>query len=78
MSAHANSDCKEQEKRAVKIIVTAHARQRFRERVGLSKNACQVQAQIVYDYGFTFSDAEGKAKAYTIHAQEYPVCPSMI
>lgn len=52
------------EVKSPKVIVTAHARKRFRERVGLPKNACQVQAQIVYDYGFTYPDAEGKAKLY--------------
>lgn len=66
MSINTDFNCKEPEQKpkAVAVAVTAHARQRFRERVGLPKNACQVQAQIVYDYGFTHTDAKGEAKEY--------------
>ena len=64
MAINTDVDCTEPELKPQGVAVTAHARLRFRERVGLPKNACQVQAQIVYDYGFTHTDAKGKAKKY--------------
>ncbi len=64
MAINTDVNCTEPELKPQPVAVTAHARLRFRERVGLPKNACQVQAQIVYDYGFTHTDAKGKAKKY--------------
>ena len=46
------------------IVVTNHARKRFKERLGLPKRACQRQAEKAMDVGRKHSDAKGKARKY--------------
>ncbi len=46
------------------VIVTNHAAERIKKRLGLPKKTCQTHAQAVYENGFKLADAKGRAKRY--------------
>jgi len=54
----------ETDSKDVTVIVTKHAKDRFKDRLGLPKRACEKQAQLALDKGFKHSDAKGKARKH--------------
>ena len=46
----------------MQVVVTTHAAKRFKQRVGLSKKACQAQAERAMESGYSHADAKGRAK----------------
>jgi hypothetical protein len=46
------------------VTVTNHSRKRFKQRLGLSKKACQRHAEIAFLQGATHADVRGRAKRY--------------
>lgn len=47
-----------------KVIITKHAKDRFKERLGIPKRACLKQAEKAYNEGYCHSQAKGKAKRF--------------
>ena len=46
------------------VIVTKHAKKRFKQRVGLPKRICLANAEKAFTVGFRHCDARGKAGRY--------------
>ncbi len=64
MTTENDAGCLTSEESVPVIRVTRHGVQRFKERLGLSKKAGLVQAQIAYEYGLEQTETNGELKAY--------------